>query len=398
MNCKWLLTGATLILMSCSMSDDPIQQRARHIQKMKGDIVIGVVAPRAQFYLPLLRGTELAVREINASGGILGRNIQAINEYDEDSVAKALDIASSFGANPSISAVIGHAASYISVSTSVIYEYFGIVMVSPSSSTPALTKRGLKHVFRVIPNDEETGNCMAEFCRKQGYRKIMIYHVNNNYGIGLANSFQTSAWRLGIQVVDRRWYPDSSSDIGVFVSDLKYWKTIFNFDAIFLAGTLPEAGLIIAEARKLDMDMPIIGGDGLCDDSLVTTIGDSAKDIFASSVFDLESTNQISRSFVEKFTKEYKQTPNDKAAEGYDAVMVLAEAIRKGNSAVPARIVEALHSMTNYQGVTGPNTFDEKGDVIGKPIIIMSFHNGHFKRFTDSQEIHESSSLNRNLQ
>jgi branched-chain amino acid transport system substrate-binding protein len=380
------------------MSDDPLQQRARHIQKMKGDIVIGVVAPREQFYLPLLNGIELAVREINASGGILGRKIQTISENDEDNVAKALDIASSFGANPSISAVIGHAASYISVSTSVIYEYFGIVMMSPSSSTPALTKRGLKHVFRVIPSDEETGNCMAEFCMKQGYRKIMIYHVNNNYGIGLANSFQTSAWRLGIQVLDRRWYPDSSSDVGVFVSDLKYWKTIFSFDAIFLAGTTPEAGLIIAEARKLGMDMPIIGGDGLDDDSLVTTIGDSAKDVFASSIFDPESTNEISRSFVEKFTKEYQQAPTDIAAEGYDAVMVLAEAVRQGNSAVPARIVEALHSMTNYPGVTGPNTFNEKGDMIGKPIIIMALRNGQFKRVTDSQEIHKSSLLNRNLQ
>jgi branched-chain amino acid transport system substrate-binding protein len=370
------------------MTDDPVQQRARHIHGMKKEIVIGFAAPRRQADLPLFRGVELAVREINASGGVIGRKIQLKNEDDEDSVAKAIDVASLFGADRNISAVIGHASSDISVPASVIYEYFGIVMVSPSSSAPVLTKRGLKHVFRIIPSDEETGNCMADFCMKQGYGKIMIYHVDNNYGTGLANSFQTSAARLGIQVLDRRRYPDGSRDTTTFISDLKYWKSIFSFDAIFLAGALPEAGLIIREARKLDLNMPIIGGDGFCDDLLATIIGDSTKDIFASSIFDAESATPVSTSFVEKFTKEYKQAPTDEAAEGHDAVMVLAEAIRTANSAVPAKIAEALHSIRNHPGVTGPNTFDEKGDVRGKPIIIMSFRNGHFRRVTDSQELH----------
>ncbi|MDD4869903.1 MAG: ABC transporter substrate-binding protein [Kiritimatiellae bacterium] len=390
MNCKWTLMGLTLILTSCSMSDDPVHQRARHIQKMKGDIVIGIAASKDPLELPLWMGMELAVKEINAAGGIMGRRINAISQNDKDSVAEALDIASSLGANLDVSAVIGHTTSYISVPASVVYEYFGIVMVSPSASTPVLTKRGLKHVFRIVPSDEETGKCMADFCLKQGYRKVMIYHVNNNYGIGLANSFQTSAHRVGVQTIDRRWYPDNSSDTEAFISDLKYWNTLFSFDAIFLAGELPHAGVVIAEARKLGINVPVLGGDGLCDDSITDIVGVSAKDIFAAFVFDLESANPVSRSFVERFTKEYNHPPTDSAAKGYDAVMVLAEAVKKGNSAVPKKIVEALHSLTNYVGVTGPNIFDEKGDVMGKPIIIMSLEDGRFKKVTDSQKLRES--------
>jgi branched-chain amino acid transport system substrate-binding protein len=232
-----------------------------------------------------------------------------------------------------------------------------------------LTQQGFKLVFRNIPEDNAFGRELADFCANQGYKSMVIYHANDDYGIGLANAFEMQSEKNGIDILDRLNY-DSLSSTSMFRKDLNYWKENYYFDAIFLAGVNPQVALFIKEARELGITVPIVGGDGLDSPELIQIAGKNADNTFIGSVFNPERPDKKTIEFVEAFRSKFKAMPDSAAAQGYDAVQVIAQAIKKAGSTIPHEIAAALHATENWEGVTGAHTFDEKGDVVDKDIYI----------------------------
>ncbi len=373
----WLATLA--LLFSCSQSDDPAEKRARRASKAKEKIIVGAAAPWETLEVMLWQGIELAVEEINREGGILGRELEILKRDDEGSLKKGLVVAKRFAENPDMVAVIGHYNSYISVPASTLYEYYGLLMLSPTSTGAKLTGQGLRRVFRIVPHTVAFGTALADFCRRQGYRNMMIYNENIEFGKDLATAFDRETDERGITIQDRLTY-EAISGPRNFRKDLRYWKETFTFDAIFLAGTLPEAALFILEARKQGIMVPIVAG-GIDSPELLRLLGAGEDNIFIGTTFQPGEERKEVKAFVDAFSKKYQTAPDTAAALGYDAVKTLAAAMEVVGTSIPDRVAETLRSSKEWPGVTGLHIFDEKGDVEGPSISIKRVHQGRFEHF-----------------
>jgi branched-chain amino acid transport system substrate-binding protein len=370
--------GLLLLILACCSSGDLAQERARRATKSKGDIVVGAAASWETLAAEALwQGIQLAWEEINKKGGVLPRKLRIIKKDDKDTVTQGQLVAQYFAENMDLVAVIGHLVSYVSIPTSVMYDYNGILMLSPLSTNPELTGQGFELVFRNIPDDNIFGRRLADFSDSQGYKNMVVYHVDNIYGAGLATSFENRAEYLGISIRARHAY-NSSGDIMTFRRDLAQWKRYYEYDAIFLAGTMPDAADFIKEARRMKETAPIVCGQALDSPALFKIAGDAVEKIFVASTFDPGDSRKEVRGFVERFRKRYGTSPPPAAAQGYDALNLLVYATEKAKSSNPVKVAAALRSVKNWPGVTGVTTFNAKGDVVNKPIFIKEAREGHF--------------------
>jgi len=378
MNCRYLLFFLLLFLtQACVQENDPIQERIERAENGKGDIIIGAAAPLAA-YKGIWEGLEMAVDELNSKGGVLGRKIKIIKEDDESSVSKGQQIAQKFADNLDMVAVIGHYNSHISIPNSIIYEYNGLLMLSPYSSSPRLTKQGFKRVFRNTLSDSTWGEALAKFSQKQRYKKIAIYHVKNEYGTGLSNAFEKYCKEQGITIVDRLSY-DSFSGEKEFRKDLKNWKKMYKFDAIFVAGTMPGAAIFVKEVRNQGLQVPIIGGAGLDFQKFLDIAGTAANGTYIGAIFHFADPRKEIQDFVHKFKQKYNMVPNTCAAQGYDSILVLAKAMEKAGTTIPDRVADSLRSMNGWDGIIMKSSFDDNGDIQNAEAAIKVVKNGKFE-------------------
>ncbi|MFA6012746.1 MAG: ABC transporter substrate-binding protein [Desulfobacteraceae bacterium] len=377
-----LIVAMTAMISACSGSDNPAENRAKTALKSTGDILIGAASPWSEKRNLLWEGISMAVEEINQGGGLLnGRDIRIVKGDDNSDLTTGQMVAQSFADNEDIVAVLGHSSSYVSIPVSIMYQYYGIVMVSPLSTGYKLTTQGYPNIFRNIPSDRIFGVKLAEFCNQMGFKNILIYQINDDYGRGLSNAFEINALSNGLTVLDRSSYDDLSTARN-FRDEIQFWKENYRFDAIFLAGVMPKAAEFIVEARKMGVKVPIIGGDALDHPMLLKIAGDAAENVYAGSVFHPDFDYPSMRNFLEKFRKTYAKEPDIAATQGYEAMMIIAEGIRKAGNTVPGDIAKALHTISSFQGLTGEFSFDENGDVLGKPLIMKVVKDGKFVLLT----------------
>jgi branched-chain amino acid transport system substrate-binding protein len=364
-----------LLLAACTNWDDPKTARAKRAAASKGDIVIGAVWPWGGDKGQLWQGIELAVEEINASGGVLHRQLRIVKEDDESSLVKGRLIAQQFAENHDMVAVIGHLNSYIALPASAIYQSAGLVYLTPGASNYQLNSQGYDLVFRSVPSNRSMGKQMAEYMAALGYRRVVIYYVKDKTNQGMANYFEQRAREQGLTIVDRRSDIQGSQD---FSGTIQNWKDLYQFDALFLASNMPDAAYFIAQARKMGLSVPIAGDDGLDTHQLFEVVGSAAEGVLVPEVFVHDDNWPAYRHFNEIFTAKYRQPPHTNAAMGYDAVHLLAQAIRQANSSVPDKIALALHNTKKWPGASGEYTFDDKGDIPDKKIGLKIVRDGKF--------------------
>ena len=375
----WILFLVTVLIAGCSGSRDIAQQRAEKAKKANSDIVIGVVWPFASKNEMFKEGVQMAVNEVNEAGGVLGRKLSLIEKDDESSVTKGMAIAQSFAENMDMIAVIGHRSSYISLPVAAIYENAGLLMLTPSSTAPKITQLGYKRVFRNIPSDEEIGKQMAGYAAGKGYKRIVIFYTDDEYGRGLANSFEDKATEQGISVVDRLTYWGDDKEFALIIDK---WK-LLGVDAIFVADVMPRGANFISKLRQAGITVPVLGGDGLDSSDLWKLAGEASEGVVVASIFNPLNTRPEVQWFIQNYQKKHGSLPTNWAAQGYDSVKLLAEAMKKANSTEPDRIAAVLHKVGDWPGVSGLHTFNEKGDVAGNLIVKKIMHNGNFEYLSD---------------
>lgn len=313
--------------------------------------------------------TELTVpaaRNCRLEHGLLGgRKIELVERDDQDLVREGRLIAQEFAENVDITAVIGHAWSYISVPAAPLYEFNGLIMLSPSATSPELTDKGYQYIFRNVLSDNEVGRQLAVYATRQGYTRVAILYSDGAYGRQLSNVFENVSSPLGITIVDRRPYQGTRN----FQPILAEWETL-EFDAIFIAGSNPEAAEFIRDARRRGINQPIIGSDGLDTADLWNIAGEAALGVVVASFYAPDNPDSELQGFIIRFQQKYNTIPDTWAAQGYDAVWLLADAIFRAGSTVPSEVAQKLHETHGWQGITGTHTFDAAGDVIGKPLVL----------------------------
>jgi branched-chain amino acid transport system substrate-binding protein len=368
-----------LLLLPACAPRPPREERAARAARGAGDVVIGVAWPwAARREIRYAEGLRMAVDEVNAAGGVLGRRVRLAERDDRESVDEGRLVAQQFGADPDVVAVIGHLQSYVAVPAAGIYDLSGLVMLAPTATDPELTSQGYRRVFRATFTEREVGRQMAEFAAARGYRRVAICYIRNRYGRGLANAFEERGAEAGVAVVARQSYdPSDQGGSLAFGGIVREWKEL-EFDAVFLAGEVPSAAGFVAEARRQGLRAPILGGDAMSSDALLAA-GAAAEGTTVATVFHPDEPRPEVRRFAADFRRRYGAAPDAGSALGYDAVRLLVAAMRAARSTDPDSVARALHATRAWTGVTGAFTFAPNGDLVARPIVRAVVRDGRFE-------------------
>jgi branched-chain amino acid transport system substrate-binding protein len=309
-------------------------------------------------------GVRLALNEINAAGGINGRKVELV-EYDTKGDAKeAGSVVTRLVTSDKVAAVIGEVASSLSLAGAPICQSNGVPMITPSSTNPRVTKVG-NMIFRVCFIDEFQGYCAARFAvkTKNAKRVAILQDQASAYSVGLGDFFEKYMKELGGEVTTRQSYNAGDTD---FTSRLTSIRAT-NPDMIYVPGYYTDVANIAIQARKLGINVPLLGGDGW-DSSKLTEIGGKA---IEGSFFTNHAAPDEPKmvEFSQKYNDEYGATPDALAALGYDAANVLFDAMKRAKSLGGEDLRAALVE-TNYEGVTGVIAFDPNRDTIKAAVVV----------------------------
>jgi len=329
----------------------------------------------ATFGLSSRNGIELAIEEVNAKGGVLGKPIElkvydtlGTNEAARSSIENLILV-------DKVVALLGEVSSSRSLASAPVAQKHQVPMVTPSATNPLVTQSG-DYIFRVCFTDPFQGEAMAMFAFKSlKFKKAAIlYDSQSNYSQGLAEYFKKTFEALGGEVVAEESY--LSGDV-VFENQLLRIKKT-NAEFIFLPAYYAEAALVAREAQKKDMRLPFMGGDGWESKSLLEIAGDSLNGSYFSSHYTLEDPRTEVQAFIKTYQKKFGTKPDSQAALGYDAARILFEAIERAKSIKGRPIRDALKVTTNFKGVTGNISINENRDAI-KPAVVLQVRGNKIK-------------------
>jgi len=322
-------------------------------------------------------GTMLAVEEVNAAGGVLGKQLELIYEDNRSMVGESATIAKKLINSDKVVALLGEVASGRSLEVAPIAQGARIPQISPSSTNPDVTKTG-DYIFRVCFIDPFQGTLLATFAKNTlGAKKAAIFSdVATPYSVGLAKYFKEAWLAGGGEIVSEVKYTGGDKD---FKAQLTAIKSA-NPEAIMVPGYYTEVGLIVAQARQLGITVPIFGGDGWEAPELIQIAGaDALKNTYYSTHFSPQSTDPNAQKFVEAYKARYgSKVPDAMAALGYDSVMVLVDAIKRAGTTDEPALRDAIAATKDYQGATGNTTLDANRDA-SKPAVIITVKDGNFQ-------------------
>lgn len=320
------------------------------------------------------KGTELAIEEINAQGGVLGKKIKLITEDDQSQAGQPATIMRKLISQDNVVAVLGEVASSKSLEAAPICQESKIPMISPASTNPKVTEVG-DYIFRTCFIDPFQGTVVAKFALARGWKKIAVLtDVKQDYSVGLADCFIQGFTANGGEIVREQKYSTGDKDFKPQLTSLKAAKP----DAIFVPGYYAEVALIAKQARLLGIKVPLLGGDGWVGDSLLKVAGKSLDGSFFSCHFSADDQTPKVQEFVKKYKAKYGETPDDMAALGYDSAMILADAITRAGTTDSAKLRDAIAATKDHDGITGNITIDQNRNA-SKPAVILTVGNGGFQ-------------------
>jgi branched-chain amino acid transport system substrate-binding protein len=319
------------------------------------------------------KGVLLALDEINATGGVLGQQIRLITKDNQSKPGETSTVVRELITRNKVVALIGEVASGRSLEAAPIAQRSCIPMISPSSTSEKVTESG-DHIFRVCFIDPFQGKVCAKFARGLGISKIAILtDVSKDYSMGLTKSFKAEFPKGGGVITGEQSYSGGDKDFSAQLTAIKAG----NPQAIFLPAYYTDAPLIIRQARQLGIMVPFIGGDGWDSPELVAVGGDSVEGCYFSNHFSNQSTDPKVISFVTAYRKKYGSDPDAISALGYDALYILADAMKRAETTDPAKVNAAIATTKDFPGVTGKITLDEHRNP-NKPAVMLQVKNGKF--------------------
>ena len=354
-----------ICLLACDCSQKTIDTREDYLSKSPDDIVIAII-DSSNLQNGFIDGVKMGIDEINQLG-VLGKKIHAEYYDDKGSYKKGIAIAKKISRNPKLMSVIGHNCSDIAIAASITYENNRIVFISPGATDSDLIQDQNKYIFRTIPSGEQLTNRIVEYAKHNHLKKIVVVFDNNNEMTRLANYFITKITKVGGQIITTRSYISWETNFKNIINDINQNE---DYDALFISGQLPSAALFIKQAREMNIHQPILTTNHLDSIQLFQIAGELAKNIIVPTFFDPLQPVEETRSFVDLFIKKYGTNPDALAASGYDAILLIADAIEKSGSFLPIEISTTLHLLQNFQGVTGKFSMHENGGITGKAVFV----------------------------
>ena len=321
-------------------------------------------------------GTELAVEEINAAGGVLGKKIDLLTEDDQSQAGQPATAVRKLISSDGVVAILGEVASSRSLEAAPICQENKIPMISPASTNPKVTQTG-DYIFRTCFMDSFQGSTvLANFAQKTLKLKTVavLKDVKSDYSLGLAKYFEDGFTAQGGKIITEQNYSGGDKDFNAQLTAIK----ALNPDGIFVPGYYTEVGLIALQARQLGINQPLFGGDGWMSFNLVPIGGAALEGDYFSTHFTPDQDSPVVQNFVKKYQEKYNGLPDCMAALGYDSAMILADAIKRAGTTDSTKIRDAIAATKDYPGVTGNISIDANRNA-SKPAVIVTIKNGQFK-------------------
>ncbi len=344
------------------------------------EIVIGEFASltgkEATFGTSSHEGTLLAVEELNAAGGVLGKKIKLLTEDNQSKAGESATVVNKLISKDGAVAVLGEVASSRSLEAAPICQSNGVPMISPSSTNPKVTETG-NFIFRVCFIDPFQGTVMANFATKTlKAKKVAVFtDVKSDYSKGLAKFFKEGFTKAGGQIVAELDFNGGDKDFKGQLTTIKG----ANPDGVFVPGYYTDAALICIQAKEIGLNVPLFGGDGWESDTLTKLGKEAVEGNFFSTHYAPDVATDLSKKFVADYQKRFKgKLPDAMAALGYDSAMLLADAMKRAGTTDGAKVREALAATKDFPAVAGNITINEKRDAV-KSAVILKIEGGKFK-------------------
>lgn len=379
-----LAMAAVMLLSACSGGTN----NAGNKNANSDEIVIGTMGPLtgdvAIYGISALNGVKLAVDEINANGGIAGKQIKLLIEDEKGDTQEAVNVYNKLvegGAN----AIIGDITSGPSVAVSELANRDNMLMITPTGTQLDITE-GKPSVFRVCYTDPFQGKILAQYAKETlGAKKVAVLSNNSSdYSQGVKDAFLAEAAVQGIQVVGDESYGNSDKDFRVQLTTIASADP----DVVMIPDYYQIIALIAPQAREVGIDAKFIGPDGwdgiteqlttgLADEKLIKESLNAVEDSIFANHYSLDDPNEKIQTFVENYKNAYKENPSAFSALGYDAVYMVKQAFEEGGLDDPQAVIDAMKAI-DYEGVTGEIKFDENNNPI-KAVSMIKVINGEYK-------------------
>lgn len=340
------------------------------------DIKIGanfeLTGGQATFGQSSLNGVKMALKEVNAAGGVLGKQLTLVSADNKSEPSESTNAMTKLITQDKVVAVIGAVTSSDTIAASPVAHANKIPFVSNTATNTKVTVEDGKvkeFAFRACFIDPFQGTVMANFAAKSMKVKTAAIYIDqsSDYAKGLAQSFEEGFIKAGGKVVSKEAYLQKDKDFKATLTKIK----ATNPDTIFVPGYYEEVGLIVKQARELGYAGPMIGGDGWDSPKLVEIAGkDALKNTFFSNHYAADDKDPAVVKFVDTYKKEYNQTPDALAALAYDATMMVVDAIKRANSAEPQKIRDALAQTKDLKVVSGIITLDKDHNPVKSAVVI----------------------------
>jgi branched-chain amino acid transport system substrate-binding protein len=344
-------------------------------------VKIGHVAPmsggQASSGRDNANGALMAIEDLNAKGITLGGKkvkFEVLLEDDAADPKQGTAVAQKL-VDAKVNGVIGHLNSGTTIPASRIYFDAGIPQISPSATNPTYTQQGFKTAFRVVANDAQLGGTLGKYAvtTLKG-KNIAVIDDQTAYGAGVAKEFIKGAKAAGGNIVSQQFTTDKATDFMAILTAIK----AKNPDVVFFGGMYNVAAPMLRQMKQLGIKAKFMGGDGICNADLAKLAGDGMSDgqvVCAEAGGVTGEQEKAMDAFVERYKKKYNQDIQLYAPYVYDALMTMATAMQKANSADPAKYLPVLAKIS-YQGVTGKIEFDDKGDIKNGALTLYTYKGG----------------------
>jgi branched-chain amino acid transport system substrate-binding protein len=349
-----------------------------------GTIKIGadleITGGQASFGDSALKGAKLAVKEINDAGGVLGKKLELIEADNASKSEEATRAAQKLITTNKVVAIIGATTSTNTLGIVPVVQEKGIPLVSSSATNPKVTvdeRTGdlNEWVFRASFIDPFQGEVMANFAKDTLNAKTAVIYTDasSDYSKGLQTFFKATFTKNGGSIISEESYQQKDSDFKAVLTRIKE----SNPDVIYLPGYYEEVGKIVKQAREMGITVPFMGGDGWDSPQLAEIAGTEAlNNTYMSNHYSPGDSSPEVKSFVDAFKSANGDlVPDGMAALGYDAVKLVADAIKNANSTDPEKLKEALAATKDLQLATGKITMNDTHDPV-KAAVVLKFVGG----------------------
>lgn len=362
---RLLLVLATLSAATLHAAEDTGPIKIGHYASLTGKDAAFGVATR--------KGVLLALEEINAKGGVLGRQLEYLVEDIQSKQGESSTAVKKLISRDKVVAAIGANASANSLEAAPICQMNKIPMMAISSTNPKVTEIG-DYIFRICFIDPFQGAVLAKFARTslKAQRVALLTSINSPYSVGLSNVMRQRFTALGGQVVAEQKFVEGDKDFRAQLTAIRAAKP----DVIAATGFYSEAALICVQARALGFNIPIIGGDGWEAPQLAELGGKAVEGTYYCTYFSADNKDRVVQDFVQRYKARWNnESPEGVSAMGYDAMYLIAAAMKNAGTTKGPQLRDAIAHIKGFTGVTGPTVFDKNRNS-EKTAVMITTKNG----------------------